>query len=116
MEFRELLDLSKHYLKEKINGVDYKDIRRELLRKNLSEEDINKVIHRVQRLELQHLKKKNANVEFSSGALIGLIITLIGVGITAYTYFSGAQIYIIAYGAILSGISMMVYNLTRYRK
>ncbi|NER13346.1 hypothetical protein GWK08_07845 [Leptobacterium flavescens] len=116
MEFRELLDLSNHYLEKKINGSDYKDIRQELLRKNFSEEDINKIIHRVQRMELRHIKKKDSNTGFLNQAAGGLIIMLIGLGVTLFTFFSGSTHYILAYGAIASGAGVMIYGLTRYRK
>ena len=116
MEFRLLLDLANEFLSKRIKGMEYREITQALLRKNLKEEEIAKVISRVKRLEIQYIKKQQANKKFLSNAAIGLLIAVIGFGVTIYTYYIGSNSFIFAYGAIASGMGLLIYNLTRFRK
>lgn len=57
--------------------------------------------------------------QFKSGGLTQLImgglLFIAGLGITAYTYFMSSNQYIIAYGAILSGIFLMKLGYDKYK-
>ncbi len=59
-----------------------------------------------------------ANQEKSKGlnqAIMGLVLLLIGVGVTGYTYFGDADQYVLAYGAILAGAWILKEGYKTYR-
>ncbi len=106
-----------HYLK-KINdeGFDVYQIRKELEKNEVDEEEI-KIIVRLVDNELQReLTRKMDSNRTKPAILIGLILTTIGAGITIATYtgiIDMGNSFLIVYGPFFGGLSILVGGLAK---
>lgn len=106
-----------HYIKKiNVEGFDVYQIRKELEKNGLEEEEI-KIIVRLVDNELQRsLKRKQESDRVKPAILIGLILTIVGAGITIATYtgiIDMGSSYLIVYGPFFGGLSILIGGIAR---
>jgi hypothetical protein len=100
-------------------GFEISEVRKDLERNNFDNEEI-KVIVRLVDNELQRRLLKSANNEKAKGLVFtGAVITLVGIAITFGTYtglIDMGNSFLIAYGPILAGLSILFTGLAKRRR
>ncbi|MCB9323876.1 MAG: hypothetical protein H6571_09095 [Lewinellaceae bacterium] len=115
MENQDLIEIVKEMA---FSGKDYESIKKELQRYSAksSNESINfaksKIDDYIVKFQLASQEKSKALNQI----IIGLVLFLLGIGITGYTYFRGNSQYFLAYGAILIGAWIFKEGYKTYRK
>lgn len=109
-----------HYL-QKINeeGFDVYQIRKELEKNNVADEEIKIIVKLVDNEVQRGLKRKMESDSVKPVILIGLILTTIGAGITIATYtgiIDMGNSFLIVYGPLFVGLSILVGGLAKQRK
>lgn len=95
------------YLSWLKNGKTFQDVRDDLVKKGIADDDITRYIRVLDNM----LSKQAINTERTHHNralfLVGLSITLIGLAYTLYTYMYGKGGFLLAYGAIIGGAAIM---------
>ncbi len=108
------------YYIQKLDNKDFEiyDVRKELEKNNVGEEEI-KVIVRLVDNELQrHLRTKTNNDRSNDWVWIGSILTVVGAGVTIATYtgiINMGNSFLIVYGPFLGGLSILLGGIARRR-
>lgn len=105
-----------HYTKERIKGLGFSSIRKELTNQGLSDKKIRDIIDLLGQREIREAQRKRNNSKNINIALMGLFLFVLGSAITVNSYMNGKEQYVLWYGAILVGIGMFASGLLKYRK
>jgi hypothetical protein len=109
-----------HYLK-KINdeGFDVYQIRKELEKNEVDDEEIKIIVKLVDNELQRNLKRKRESNSVKPAILMGLILMVIGAGITIATYtgiIDMGNSFLIVYGPFFGGLSILFGGLAKRKK
>lgn len=110
MTYSRLNTINTYVAKLKNKEIEFSQIRSKLEKLEINEEEIKIVLRQVDR-EIQHIDLQNAQrVRGKSIFLGGLIASILGGGITIFSYLSVIDTggyYISAYGPLIGGLGIM---------
>ena len=104
-------ELEEHYLREKLDGMDYSEIRKELRMKRMPEEDIAILIRCIDNKVLEGYRPASDGPVINGALILGIVLFVGGTVVTIGTYqgwidLKGYRLF--AYGPILGGLGLMV--------
>ena len=104
------------YYLQKVNDTDFTilDIRRELEKNNVDEQEIRTIVRLVDNELQMRLVQKSTGDKSKELVWFGGIITALGLIVTIGTYTGVIRMgnsYLLAYGPILSGLAILFYGL-----
>ncbi|MUP37814.1 hypothetical protein [Labilibaculum euxinus] len=114
--FRELVDL---YHQKKIEGMDFSQIRKELVEKNIEEDLIKDIVRAIDDRILRGEVKKKGKFKVRELRLIGWTLMIIGGIITLGTYFHWFDMkgyYFVSYGPVIAGYLLIIAARKAQRK
>jgi hypothetical protein len=100
------------------NGKDSYEIEKEIEknRGKYSDESINLAKREIDDYIVNFQLASQEKSKALNQILLGLVLFLIGIGVTGYTYFGNTSQYILAYGAIFAGAWIVKEGYKTYRK
>jgi hypothetical protein len=100
------------------NGKDSYEIEKEIDRNKdkYSDELINLAKSEIDDYVVSYQLASQEKSKALNQILIGAVLSLMGIAVTAYTYFGNTSQYILAYGAILAGAWILKEGYKTYRK
>ena len=111
-----LFEIEKEYLAKKLDGMSLSEIRENLEKKGLSEEQVSVVIRSIDNKILRGVNNKAGNSFANEFIYIGLALILIGLFITIATYtgfISLGNRTVLMFGPILGGIGIMAMGFSK---
>jgi|GEM_PF-7095189 len=90
------------------DGIESHIIDKEIENQRLPDDERKIVFKYIQEFQLEQIKKKQANEEQLSIKLIGWILLLSGLIITIVTFLFNPSVTVIAYGAVLYGLYILM--------
>ena len=112
MDFN-LNELSDYYFDKKVEGMDFSEIRKELKVKGLDDADIKIVVRDIDNKLLSGIRKKQDRSSTNASMVLGICLVVGGVIVTIGTYtgwINMGDYFILAYGPILGGLSMIAVS------
>lgn len=89
-------------------GRSYSDIREDLAAKGYTDAEISRLIRTIDNEQHSKLHRKENNSIAMILMAVGVLLFLMGAGVTVFTYMQGQSAYIIFYGAIFAGIGIFL--------
>lgn len=89
-------------------GKSYSAIREDLSQKGYTDAEISRLIRTIDNEQHAQLHRTATLHNAYLLMAVGAVLFITGAGITVYTYFTGRSVYVIFYGAILSGIGLFL--------
>lgn len=99
------------YAEKKKKGIDYSIIRKELLAKGYSKEEISELIKKIDQIVLEEVNIKSTKMGTREVMIIGYILLLVGGFLTVASYYQWINLsglYIFAWGPVIVGYFMIV--------
>lgn len=119
MSSNEFHDIIIEYLEKKRKGMDYTQIRKELRNKEITDNDIKKIIQEIDDKILEDEFEKTQTGSRNKMQIMGWLFTAIGVIFilgrhTNITFFYDN--YLLSYGSLIVGLTLLFYGYIKKRK
>lgn len=108
---QEIKTVIDHYLSEKRKGLDFTEIRKELVSKNYDHKTISDIIQAIDDQILKEELNKTSKIRGKEIRIIGMILFIGGLIVTITTYLGIINVkdyFILAYGPIIAGLVMII--------
>lgn len=104
-------ELVEELAKQKTEGMSFTDIRVKLTAEGIVGEEQDRVIKDLNDAILEEALYSTSKKSFNANIIIGVFLIILGVGVTSATYFFNVGgFYILMYGPIIAGISLIGYS------
>ncbi|MEN7546965.1 hypothetical protein AAG747_03550 [Rapidithrix thailandica] len=95
---------------------EYSEIRKLLVDNGYSDQEIKQIMKVVDEEQMRIASNKQSAKNSLNLILMGALLFSIGFGVTVYTFLSGGSSFILAYGAIISGVALMIKGRANRKK
>lgn len=106
-------EIIEHYYHEVKNGMSFETVRNQLSQSNFSPEEIKFIIREIDNSLIYNDFKKQDKSSRNEFLRLGIFLTGLGLLITISTFFGIVNLgnqFILAYGPIIAGISVIIYS------